>query len=689
MPEIRKLKAIILETDVDAVVESLGEKGLVQFIHMPEKLEISKGVEVSRVVQTEALARCSDLLSKIELSFEHLGLTVEGPPSEKIPITEEPVCDVLAEVEQKLAELPVETLSKCLACASRIDQLIEAFGVKSKEVEVEQVRLEKPIAEVLAEVEQKLAELPAETLSKCLTLASRIDQLIEAFGVKSKEVEVEQVRLEKPIAEVLAEVEYRLSEIEKATETTGITDEFALMQKMKNLIIQDKIDLGRKIFGLRNSVTESERLFMERLSTLKNLVGAVGESIGIETELEEIRKTLLTLRKTVEKEKSIAKEEEKFVKSAKTIYFEAWVPEFNVEEATERIKKATDGQSIIADESPAQDDKLPLIFRPVPNYIAAFEKLVYAFGYPSYGDINPIRLLAITFPVLFGIMFADVGQGAIFVIIGILLTLARRRVKLEEAGDIIQYLLISGEMFVFLGISAIFFGFLFGEFFGPSGVIHPISLGRIGPFYFGGFEPTEEPMRILRFAILVGAIHTSLGLVLRLLNEIRHKHHKLAPIPICWLWLLWGSMSMWVYWGGISNISKWFAEGNIMLAGLVILPLVLILGFTAMAEGFMEGVGFTVEVFAETLSHSMSYGRLMALGLIHSAMNYMFLVLGGVDHGHFPLESIPIVVTGTILVMIIEGLVVFVHTLRLHWVEWFSKFHSGEGIPFKPFRSTQ
>ncbi|UCD97037.1 MAG: hypothetical protein JSV35_03010, partial [Candidatus Bathyarchaeota archaeon] len=70
MAEIRKLKAIILGDDVDAVVESLGEKGLVQFIHMPDSLEVDRGVTVSRIVQAEALATCSDLLSKIELSFE-------------------------------------------------------------------------------------------------------------------------------------------------------------------------------------------------------------------------------------------------------------------------------------------------------------------------------------------------------------------------------------------------------------------------------------------------------------------------------------------------------------------------------------------------------------------------------------------------------------------------------------------
>jgi V/A-type H+-transporting ATPase subunit I len=243
-------------------------------------------------------------------------------------------------------------------------------------------------------------------------------------------------------------------------------------------------------------------------------------------------------------------------------------------------------------------------------------------------------------------------------------------------------------MFVLLGLLSVFWGFIFGEFFGPSGLLHPITLGKIGPFCIGGFEPMHEPMKMIRFAILIGALHISLGLILKLVNTLREHHRKHAPIQICWLWLLWGGLFMWAQFGGISSISRWFAEGGTMLAGLIIVPLILLVIFTGIAEGFMEGIGFGVEVFAETLSHTLSYGRLMALGLVHSVMNYLFLELGGVEHGHFPLSSIPIIATGTILVMIVEGLIVFVHTLRLHWIEWFSKFYSGEGIPFKPFRFT-
>ncbi len=77
-----------------------------------------------------------------------------------------------------------------------------------------------------------------------------------------------------------------------------------------------------------------------------------------------------------------------------------------------------------------------------------------------------------------------------------------------------------------------------------------------------------------------------------------------------------------------------------MLAGLIIAPLILLVVFTGIAEGSpMEGIGFGVEVFAETLSHTLSYGRLMALCLVHSVMNYLFLELGGVEHGHFPFQA--------------------------------------------------
>ena len=632
MVEMQKLKVLVYEDYIDAVVRSLGHAGIVQFIDMREKPEDWEEVLVPHKGSNETIAKCSGLLSKIETAFVTLHIKPEDFPTPEIHITKEPTQKVLAAVEQKLAELPIEE-GKIYALASRIDQIIDDLGIKPEQLDKE----------------NKLTQ--------------------------SEEMELEHI-------------EFELIEIDKTIETTGLSNHHVLVEKILAKHFDDLDEIGKKFAELSKFVIDSESYFGKRLVTLKKTVESIIGTIKTGINFEEIRKDLLTLWSIAKEEKRIAEEKEKFVRSSKTVFFEAWVPGSLEKEAVERIKNASDGNFIISDEFPDLDENVPILIKECPSYLQAFGKLECAYGRPSSGDIDPLRIFAITFPILFGIMFADVGQGVIFVIAGVIFTLLRRKGKITKGGDIIQYLLISGELLIYIGFSAIFFGFIFGEFFGPSGVLHPITLAQIGPFQIGGFEPTQEPMKMLKFAILVGAIHITIGLILRFLNELRHKHYKLAPIPICWIWLIFGSLFMWAYWGGISNISLWFAEGSLMLGGLVILPLMLIFVFVAVAEGFMVGVGFTVEVFAETLSHTMSYSRLMALGLIHSAMNYLFLVLGGVEHGVFPLQSIPLIAIGTILVLIIEGLVVFVHTLRLHWVEWFSTFHSGEGIPFKPFEST-
>jgi V/A-type H+-transporting ATPase subunit I len=634
MLEIRKLKVVVFEDYIDAVVRSLGQAGVVQFIDMREKMEEWKGVLVPHTVPTETMARCSDLLAKINATLENLHTNLDEFHSVEVPISRAPMKKVLEEVEQELTELPIKSLAKIYS------------------------------------------------------LGSRIDDIIETVEIKREQVDTNNIVLKESVEETLEYIEFELSDIEKTIETIGLTDRHILIDRIKSMTLDDKIEIGRKLAELSKFVIESEKFFGQRLITLKKSIESVRRTIEAEKNFGDIRNDLLILKKIVEKEKSIAEQKEKFVRSAKTVYFEAWVPDTAVKNTIDLIKKVSEGNSIITKEAPADSDKVPVITKDCPAYLQAFGKLECAYGYPSSGDIDPLRFFAITFPILFGIMFADVAQGAIFVIVGIIFTLLRRNGKANNGGDIIRYLLISGEMLIYIGLSAIFFGFVFGEFFGPSGVIQPIFLFRIGPFQVGGFEPTQKPMMMLKFAILVGAIHLGLGLILKFINEIKHKHYKLAPIPICCIWLLFGGLFMWAYWGGVSNISKWFAEGSFMFVGLVLSPLIVILVITAIAEGFMEGIGFTVEVFAETLSHSMSYSRIMALGLVHSAMNYLFLVLGGVEHGVFPLQSIPLIAIGTILVMIIEGLVVFVHTLRLHWVEWFSEFHSGEGIPFKPFKST-
>ncbi|MEE9459788.1 MAG: V-type ATPase 116kDa subunit family protein [Candidatus Bathyarchaeia archaeon] len=552
-------------------------------------------------------------------------------------------------------------------------------------------------------------DVPVEVINRCSSILSKVSTIYSKIDslFQPKEAEISDLPtltipiLKERSEEVLNEVERRLSGLETklsaeeenwAKISINLKDRQKLIDKLGTLTGgSDKILREKKLQDMEEQI-EASKVHKRELSIIRVAASLEKQKIEMGKLISEIkpmfgkiREDLLSIQETTQREQLVVEAKSQFLRTSKTIYFEAYVRSSHLNEVVDIIKKVSDGDCLVTDERPSPEERIPTTKKLAPSYLIAFEKLVNASGIPSAREVNPISIMAITFPLLFGIMFADVGQGLIFIILGAILTLFKRKIKLEEMGDMQRYAFTSSELFIFMGVFAIFFGFLFGEFFGPSGVIHPISLGKLGPFYFGGFEPTQEPMKMMRFSMFVGVVHLSLGLILRVINEIKKHQYKHVPIAISRLWLLLGGLIMWTYWGGISNINIWFSEGALTFGGLVILPIILIVLFTGRIEGVTEGIGYGVEVFAETLSHTLSYCRLMALGLVHSVMNNLFLVLGGVEHGVFPLSSIPIILIGTILVMIVEGLIVFVHSLRLHWIEWFSKFYSGEGIPFKPF----
>lgn len=368
------------------------------------------------------------------------------------------------------------------------------------------------------------------------------------------------------------------------------------------------------------------------------------------------------------------------------VYFEIWVIEESVPEVKEGILNLTDGKSVIVDEKAQIEDNEPIFVKESSLLFEGFSSLTQSLGLPRKGEINPTTLVIFTFPFLFGIMFADVGQGAILLLLGLFLLNKRRKADFTKIGQIYTYLLRAAGGMVLCGISAIFFGFLFGEFFGPSGVLHPILLFEIGPFKFGGFDPLHEPITLLRFSILLGVSFITVSLILSFINHLIRREFAHGFSVICWIWFLIGGFTMWVYWGGISKITVWFGEGLLSFAALIIAPLVLMFLINGLSEGFMMGFNHTIEVSIETLSHTLSFCRIAALFLTHTAINTMFLQLGGVSHGYFPLLSIPYIAVGTILNLTIEALLVTIHVLRLHWIELLPKFYSGKGKPFKPIK---
>ena len=219
---------------------------------MREKLDEWKGVLVPHTVPTGTLAKCSGLSSKIEAAVENFHLKPDDFPSVEIPVSREPMEKVLERVEKELAELPLEALAKIYDLGSRIDETIEAIGIKLEQIE-----------------------------------SHKIDQ-------------------KKTVEETLEHIEFELSDIEKTVKTIGLTDRHILVDKIRTTSLDEKVEIGRKFAELPKFVIENEKIFGERLITLKKTVESIRGTIETEDKFGDIRDDLLTLRKVVEKEKQIA-----------------------------------------------------------------------------------------------------------------------------------------------------------------------------------------------------------------------------------------------------------------------------------------------------------------------------------------------------------------------------------------------
>ena len=662
--------------------------GVAHSINVNGERESFEGLLEEYTVPCEIAAQCSDILVRVDCQLGKLKHKPEEL-SEKPPLPSKPTLkEILDEMEEKLSETEdkaepfIETITSSSNLARKIDQTLRTWKINPKKSDVKNTSSpEQSPQETLLNAEQRLSELQRRfaeidtTSNRCSKVLSRTSQLIRSLKLKVREVPIQKIPFP-PGEKFFAFVETRISEIGNTLRVNEFDED----------LTKELLTIQATITHLIEQVPEAKADITKQTLELRNLVDVIKQSIRANPELQAIHVNLLSLREMAKEIEELIQVESNMGQCGTTVFFEVWVPKLQLEKVVEEIKNITKGKCVIEEAPPTSEDLVPTVIKPVPRFFEAFEKLTFSLGYPRPEEVNPVLLMAVTFPFLFGIMFADVGQGAILLAVGLIILYFRGKVDINKVGDIMRYFIVSGGLFVLCGTSAIIFGFLFGEFFGPSGVLHPILLAEIGPFQIGGFDPMHEPLSMLRFAILIGVIMLTLGLVMRVVNNFKKRRLKSALISSFWIWLLLGGFFMWVYWGGISNITTWFAEGIFMFLGLIVSPVVLICVVTATSGSIMEGIDFSIEVLIESLDHTISFSRLAALFLTHTALNYMFLIIAGVENGVFTLQSIPIIMIGSILALSIEGLVVFVHCLRLHWVELLPEFYSGKGVPYEPLK---
>lgn len=419
--------------------------------------------------------------------------------------------------------------------------------------------------------------------------------------------------------------------------------------------------------GIGGSPEEICKSLLERNSEIIKEIEGIKE--GTAEILKEYEDKLLDIYKTAKKRQQFADVRANAAHSADYFYIVGWMTEKDAKKLEKEVEK-DDTVAIFYSETP---DNLKDVVKPptkLKNNILfrPFEFFVKMYGYPAYDEIDPTPLMAITYILFFGMMFGDVGQSTIFVILGFWVY---KFTKMELA-----------RIVGIVGISGVIFGFLYGSIFGNEEIIH------------GVLSPMHNITTLLLGTVFIGAVIIIFGMILNITNSFKQKkigqmffsHNGVAGL------VFYASMLLLVL--GIFDFVKISISIPVSLMVISIIGIYLCEPLSKLLEGekewlpkegifYVQSIFELVEVVLSYFSNTISFLRIGAFAIVHVGMMMAVDVLAQGGTARVIIVSI----LGNILVMVLEGIVVGIQVLRLEYYEMFSRYFTGNGKPFKTFKN--
>lgn len=373
------------------------------------------------------------------------------------------------------------------------------------------------------------------------------------------------------------------------------------------------------------------------------------------------------------------------VASRNFIFLTGWIPKREIEELGKRLNRSKlNVLAYPAEQSLSESYTQPptelhnnWVFRP-------FEMLVKLYGVPSYGEIDPTPFFAIIYMILFGAMFGDLGQGLVFFLVGMGMVMMKKQ---ESFGGILSR----------LGISSMCFGFLYDSFFGYehviSGVIANLTGKELESLFF--IRPMENITLLLASSVLFGIVLLLIAFGYGIYNKLKAHDIKEGVFGRNGIAGLVFYLSFLAIIGNVVGIFKdisltpFFAICGLGLVSILFREPVsnLIIGHRPLyheskGDYYMESGFETVETLLTLFSNTMSFIRVGAFALNHVGLFIAFhtlaLLIGGA------VGEVSMFIVGNIMILVLEGLIVFIQGLRLLFYELFSKYYTGEGFEYKP-----
>lgn len=657
--EMRLLELMVLKQDISTVIEYLGKKGSFQF-QSKSKDSSEKKISDSKLLDMDI--QFFENLKKVSLNLN-------------IPLEEKDLskCSAPSEEDRNSA-------SKIIASFNELSDRIAAAAS-----ELEKVENAHKEATAFSNLQVSYSEL--EHLSFLSLRIGKIDSSVFDDVKDSMEGSAVVIALGNDKSHILVATskknrsavdadlkKYGFVALDVPEDFTGVPADVLESLETQKMEVKKSLD----------ELLEEKKNFAE---THKHKIHFLIKAFAIGTQISEIQKKL---------------------ESTELVYrLTGWVPYKETNDYMKDLDCATEGRIAIRVYDPFEVPSVLSGKEQVPvklshgKFVKSFERMIFSYGAPLYGTIDPTPFVAIFFTLLFGIMFGDLGQGLVLLLAGILMA-----AKVIKVGGWNKF----APIFIAIGITSSIMGLLTGEFFSNETLLEPLSewiTGLFGTPHAPILKVMPEKggsikvmFGLFGVAVAVGFIINSIGLIINMINNFILKRYDEA------LFGKNGLSGALFFWYVVALLLRIFIfKHSIAVYDWVILGVTLF--FAAFAEPFenllmkrkpvfengfgtymISGVVELIEVISGYLSNSVSFIRVGAFALSHAVLDYLVLLLTGMVGGEGTIGGIIILIAGNAIIVVLEGMIVAIQVVRLQYYEFFSKFFHENGREFKPFQFT-
>ena len=656
---MRKVRMIVLDRDQQRVAELLGKLGL---MHLRKSVDEGGGqLEPEQLL--EGTARCRKLAERLQRLMERLEVEVPPAPSvgQGLPASLEKIENMVGSLEAEIDKL-ADRFELARQALADTEDILKALA---------------PYRDVQAPV-GRLAESPLLDVRAGAAPADRLEAIRAALPDGVLLVPLGQAEPERDVPR-------------NALFISGRRRRFAMETVLKEQGLQEgKVPAweDKEPAAVYREAAGKKEILMGRIGDLRSMLRAIGRRRA--GELTEAYGALLVQLKLYEAEQN-------FGATWATAVITGWVPAAKVEQLRRAVGQATEGQFTMEVAAPTPEEieqgRVPTLVAHSP-LLAPFQTMVLGYGTATYTEIEPTLMFAVSFLLMFGIVFGDLGHGLCLLGIGLLMRRLSRAPAFRDVGYVVA---AAGAA------SALFGTFFQGSLFGKP-------LKEMGFALTLGFEPIrfEGPgagaaghvVRYLILALACGVVLISFGVALNIANRLRSGDYRgmlLGRFGVAGLAFYWGALAL-----GARALLKGSAGAGWLVAAVIGLPLAAMTvrevadsirhgesgGLGGALMGIFQGLIEAVETVMLYLANTFSFLRVAAFALSHAALSYTVFVFGRMVSGlpGGPLWQGAAFVVGTAGLLGLEGLIVTIQILRLEYYEFFTKFFRGEGVRYEPFR---